>query len=867
MEKPFSFPAACDIIMYYCILEVPHMEKTRREIMDRVYLTYLPAKKFKTSCLSAQFITPLRRETASYGALLPLVLQRGTMSCPDIQQLSAAMDQLYGAQINPTIRKRAECQCIGFVASVMDDSFAPQGERLLEPTAALLGELLLDPVTRNGRYLAEYVDSERANLLDSIRSIRNDKRDWADLRLLQEMCRYEPYGVSRLGDEATAAAINNQKLHAYSQQMMAASRLELFYCGSAERERVEEAISLAEAFAALPRGAGLDPEPPRAVAAPAEPRIIHEAMDVTQGKLSMGFRCATDDVPAMILANLLFGGTSNSKLFMNVREKLLRLQHLCPLQGHPHGVLRHRDRRLSAGPGRDPSPIAGDPGRPLGALGAGGGPQHHAQRPDLPVGFPGSPGKLLPGAGRHWPERGPGDHAAPAGPGDAGAHPGRRPERDPGHRILPARKGGGLMKTLTYPRIGEKAIWEALPNGLPVCVVPKPGYARKFAFFTTRYGGMDMRFRLDGQWLDTPAGIAHYLEHKMFDTADGSAMQDLARGGAEPNAYTSNAVTAYYFDCTEHFYDNLRILLSFVSVPYFTDESVEKEQGIIAQEIGMIEDNPEWQVYRQMMQALYRHSPVRQSVAGSVESIRQITAQTLYDCHKAFYTPANMCLVVVGDVDPAEVLRAAREILPRESGPVIPRDYGREEDLTPHMTRIEDRMEVAMPTFLLGFKCPPVPEGPDRMRLDILGDLACDVLMGESSPLFTRLYSQGLINGTFDSAYDLLPGAAYVFCGGDSNDPEAVQQAVLDEARRVVREGVDPAYVQRLRRASFGASIKSLNSFEAIASTVSEGCFQGYDPFRFPEVYDSITQQDLLDFIRDNIRPERMALSIIYPKE
>ena len=129
MEKPFPFPAACDIIMYYCILEVPHMEKTRREIMDRVYLTYLPAKKFKTSCLSAQFITPLRRETASYGALLPLVLQRGTMSCPDIEQLSAAMDQLYGAQINPTIRKRAECQCIGFVASVMDDSFAPPGRK------------------------------------------------------------------------------------------------------------------------------------------------------------------------------------------------------------------------------------------------------------------------------------------------------------------------------------------------------------------------------------------------------------------------------------------------------------------------------------------------------------------------------------------------------------------------------------------------------------------------------------------------------------------------------------------------------------------------------------------------------------------
>ena len=296
------------------------MEKTRREIMDRVYLTYLPAKKFKTGCLSAQFITPLRRETASCGALLPLVLQRGTMRCPDIQQLSAAMDQLYGAQINPTIRKRAECQCIGFVASVMDDSFAPRGEKLLEPTAALLGELLLDPVTRNGRYLPEYVDSERANLLDSIRSVRNDKRDWADLRLLQEMCRDEPYGVSRLGDETAAAAINNQKLHVYSQGMMSASRLELFYCGSAERERVEEAIS--RAFAPLQRGRVVPPVIAEKKNAPETPREITERMDVTQGRLSMGWRASTNDAPAMMLANLIFGGYSNSKLFLNVREKL-----------------------------------------------------------------------------------------------------------------------------------------------------------------------------------------------------------------------------------------------------------------------------------------------------------------------------------------------------------------------------------------------------------------------------------------------------------------------------------------------------------------------------------------------------------------
>ena len=230
------------------------------------------------------------------------------------------------------------------------------------------------------------------------------------------------------------------------------------------------------------------------------------------------------------------------------------------------------------------------------------------------------------------------------------------------------------MDKKLYPRIGEEVIWVTLDNGLPVCIVPKKGFSRKYALFATRYGGMDMRFRLNGQWLDTPAGIAHYLEHKMFDTEDGNALQELAMNGAEPNAFTSNAITCYYFDSTEKFYENLEILLSFVSVPYFTDESVEKEQGIIGQEIGMIEDNPEWQVYKQLMQSLYHTSPARTPVAGSVESIREITAQTLYDCHRAFYTPANMCLVVVGDVEPQQVLDIARRVLPKDSGELIERD-------------------------------------------------------------------------------------------------------------------------------------------------------------------------------------------------
>ena len=423
------------------------------------------------------------------------------------------------------------------------------------------------------------------------------------------------------------------------------------------------------------------------------------------------------------------------------------------------------------------------------------------------------------------------------------------------------------MEKKLYERIGEEVFRATLPNGLPVYIVPKKGFSRKYALFATRYGGMDMRFEKDGQWLDTPAGIAHYLEHKMFDTEEGNALQELAKNGAEPNAFTSNAITCYYFDATEKFYESLEILLSFVSVPYFTDESVQKEQGIIAQEIGMIEDNPEWQVYKQLMQALYHTSPARTPVAGSVESISHITAQTLYDCHKAFYTPANMCLVMVGDVKPERIIAAANQILPAKSGPLIRRDYGAEEELTAAEHFVTAAMEVSMPTFLVGFKCPPQHGGEEQHRFTAIGELACDVLMGESSPLYARLYAEGLINGSFGAAFDLLPGASYVYAGGDSKDPQAVAEAILSEAQRLVSQGMDGDYYRRVVNANFGAALKALNSFESIAVSMAEGCFQDYDPYRFPEVYDSITVEDVLDFLRQNMTRDHMALSVITPKE
>ena len=422
------------------------------------------------------------------------------------------------------------------------------------------------------------------------------------------------------------------------------------------------------------------------------------------------------------------------------------------------------------------------------------------------------------------------------------------------------------MNEKSYPRIGETVLEKTLPNGLKIFIVPKPQHRKKYAFFATRYGGMDMQFIRNGEKCDTPAGIAHYLEHKMFDTKDGNALQVLSQNGAEPNAFTSNAMTGYYFDCTEHFEENLRILLSFVSVPYFTYESVEKERGIIGQEIRMFEDNPDWQIYTRMLRAMYHRHAARTSIAGTVESIAEITADTLYDCHKAFYTPANMILTVVGDVDPVHVIDLANRVLPKLSGPIIERDYGTEPETVAEKETVLE-MEVSAPQFLAGFKCAPATEGDDYMRAAILGDMASDILMGESSALYQRLYEQGLINPSFGGAFEMMPGVAYLYAGGDSKDANAVTDAILREAARIAAEGVDEDYFRRIRKASFGANLRGLNSFENIAVTLTEGYFHGYDPLRFPEVFESITPEDVAAFLKTNVTAERMVLSRIVPKQ
>ncbi len=294
---------------------------TRQKIMDNVYLTYVPSEKFKTSFLSAQMVMPLAKETAGLNALLVNVLSRGTVRCPDMASMSRTLDLLYGARLEPTVRKKGENQVFGFAASCVDDRLLPAGERLIEPLADLMGELYISPATRNGRLDGGYVDSERENLADLIRSEINDKRSYASRRLIEEMCAGEPYGVGRLGTAREVERISLQKLNSHYQSILPRARLELFYCGWAPEKRVAGAFT--RAFAGLPRQGGqIAPAPTSVLPVPEGWRMVEEAMDVTQGKLCVGFRTDSGDIPATMLMNSMFGGSSSSKLFLNVREKL-----------------------------------------------------------------------------------------------------------------------------------------------------------------------------------------------------------------------------------------------------------------------------------------------------------------------------------------------------------------------------------------------------------------------------------------------------------------------------------------------------------------------------------------------------------------
>jgi predicted Zn-dependent peptidase len=421
------------------------------------------------------------------------------------------------------------------------------------------------------------------------------------------------------------------------------------------------------------------------------------------------------------------------------------------------------------------------------------------------------------------------------------------------------------MGTKNYVNLAETVLTHRLLNGLEIYIVPKREYNKSFAFFATNYGGADRRFKLGENWVDTPEGVAHFLEHKMFDTKDGNALTLLSANGSSPNAFTSSDMTAYHFECIDKFEENLRILLDFVSVPYFTEESVQKEQGIIGQEIRMSEDDPYYNVYYNLMKLLYRENPIRDSIAGTIESIAEITAETLYDCHRVFYNPSNMVLCVAGNIDPDKVLRIAEEILPALPGPRPEKDYGGKESKEPAGLKSETDMAVSLPLFFAGAKTSVDTDAP-TLREELTGELALEVLAGRSSPLYSRLYENELINNDFSADYESAAGASYIIFGGESRYPDKVMQEVVAEAEKIGSSGLDAEFFGRVKKAKLGAKLRELNSLERICYNLSRGYFRGYDPFESVELLGSVSEGDIVAFISENINAKNIAVSIINPK-
>lgn len=423
------------------------------------------------------------------------------------------------------------------------------------------------------------------------------------------------------------------------------------------------------------------------------------------------------------------------------------------------------------------------------------------------------------------------------------------------------------MELREYKNIKEQVRFDTLGNGLAVYVIPKKGYFKSTAVFATKYGGSDRRFKLGGKWHDTPAGVAHFLEHKMFDKKDFNVMQSFSANGASPNAFTSSGMTAYHFESTENFEKNLKILLEFVSEPYFTEESVAKEQGIIAQEIRMIEDNPQFVVYRNMMQALYAENPIRDSVAGSIESISKITAQTLYYCHEAFYNPSNMVLCAAGDLDPESIRDIAEKLLPKEKKETAERDYGEKESPQPIEERKEVGMEIAVPLFMAGTKLDAGLTGLERQRQELVGDFAMNLFLGKSSPLYSRLYAQGLINSSFYGGTSYFPDGAVNVFGGESRDPDAVLTTVTEEAAKFTVDGPDIDFFERQKKSMLGEEIRGLNSVYGICTRQLTGHFEGFDPLKSIEILDEITVKDAVSFISDNLAARKLAISLVRPSK
>ena len=411
----------------------------------------------------------------------------------------------------------------------------------------------------------------------------------------------------------------------------------------------------------------------------------------------------------------------------------------------------------------------------------------------------------------------------------------------------------------------ESYVKAELDCGLSVYIMEKPQYSSSYAIFGTKYGSIDTKFSKDGEdEICVPEGIAHFLEHKLFESEDGDAFSKYAKTGASVNAFTSFDRTCYLFSCSDKFYENLDILLNFVQSPYFTEATVQKEQGIIGQEIRMYDDSPGWRVMFNMLEAMYHCHPVRIDIAGTVESIAEINAELLYKCYETFYNPANMFICIAGNVDTERVLNQIEKSIKNKKPVEITRGAFNEPDCVVS-NYVEQKLAVSMPMFCLGFK-QKIASPYRRLKSKVCVNLLLDIICGDASPLYARLMNEGLINDDFDCEYFYGNGYAAVIFEGESYSPERVAEEIKAEIERLRNEGIDKKLFSAVKSGAYGNMIRKFNSVEALATQLTECAMCDYDLFEEIRLLKTASYDDVMKRL-DVFCNENAVLSVIKPQE
>lgn len=413
-----------------------------------------------------------------------------------------------------------------------------------------------------------------------------------------------------------------------------------------------------------------------------------------------------------------------------------------------------------------------------------------------------------------------------------------------------------MLTRLYFDHIDEE-LYTGVVKGLRVNIIPKRGYVKSFAMLATKFGSNDIEFsKGNGAMKEYPKGIAHFLEHKLFEQEEGNIFDKFAERGASPNAFTNFQLTTYYFTSTEGFEENLKLLVNFVYNPHLTEENVNKEKGIIEQEIRMYDDNPNFRVYYNTLESMYFDHPVQYDIAGTVESIYEITPELLYECYNTFYVPENMVITIVGDVNIEALEKVLEENVPEDRNKADFNVKSYAEKGTVKTKAVSKKMGLSIPNFMIGFK--DSPEGAEKenwVKRKLQMDILCRMLFSRSSSLYEKLYDSGLINESFSYEYTLEKDYCHLLIGGESREP----QKVMDEIRNYMKKDniLGAEAFDRVKKTLTGSFISRFNSIEGLGNFINDYFIRGINPFDYYNYLKAVEEKDIrerLEFINDDTR-------------